>query len=349
VTERTHPMSIEAAPAWEATRIENVRSEDAVWHFQVDLPGPVRVDFEGTAPPALGAPASLGLYALARPGDEEGFARRPMASPIAWVEVLGFVVPREMDPADLLVDLLLRQDKAIVSEQRLPDVGGTRGDVLATWHTDGREQIGRYYACKWGRRMFVLCMTTAAADYPALAGTFFAILTSMRALGDAPGPFAEATRRLVNARPAAWKTVLPASWEAQPTRGKTYTGFHALQAPLEPTEAEIGGALSFSVLDRAAVASPRAAANTYLDLFRRVDTHLEREQFEEEEARPPFKKSWVLVTGITRPEGEARCRVLLNDRAWVVVGVWGPTRANGPLAWMQNKRTLDLVSDAVEV
>jgi len=46
---------------------------------------------------------------------------------------------------------------------------------------------------------------------------------------------------------------------------------------------------------------------------------------------------------------EVRCRVMKHERLWLVSGVFGPSRESGARAWMQNKRTLDVLAHHIEV
>ena len=45
---------------------------------------------------------------------------------------------------------------------------------------------------------------------------------------------------------------------------------------------------------------------------------------------------------------ELRCRVGLVRGLWFVAGIVGPERRVNPFAWMQNKRTLDVLTGSLQ-
>jgi hypothetical protein len=338
-----HPTAI-AHPERVGTdfiHVTQTRCADPAWHFKIGVHKSSKLGPEGEQQPTPDAPTQpLGLFHRDEPPSD--------------VEVMGFLMPFEIDPAHWLESSMAAQKKEIVSSKSVMMRGGLLGDVVATWpgENEGEEFAGRFFASKWGPRIFTLCCRAAKADYPALADDFFISISSFSVEDDSFGHFAEKVLTVRGETPFAWKVALPDSWVLQTAPdGPRVSSFQAAQIPLEPVEdtETLVGKLSFAVVARSAVRVPRAAANAFLEVLKENEFEIEDKDFEEEPSRPPFHKSWLLIANTTRKgkPGELRCRVMLHERAWVIAGVVGPRREDAGFAWMRNKRVLDIVTTTI--
>jgi hypothetical protein len=316
------------------------RCRDPAWHFKFGVHKASKVGPGGEEAPTPDAPSqSLGLF------HREG--------PAADVEVVGTLLPFEVDPVHWLEATLEGDGKTVVSSKPVAMRGGLLGDMVATWEgEDGQRFAGRFFASKWGPRIFCVCCRTTAESYPKLAEDFFVSIMTFAALDESFGHLAEKVRTVRGETPLAWKVAVPASWIVQPApEGSKVSSFQAAQVPIEPTSdpETLVGKLSFAVVARSAVKVPRAAAKAFLDVLEENEFTLEDKDFEEEPSPPAFHKSWILVAKTERKgkPGELRCRVMLHERAWVIAGVIGQRRDDDSFAWMRNKRVLDVVTSTL--
>jgi hypothetical protein len=339
-----HPTAI-SRPKPEIQRdfiaIEQTRCSDSIWHFKVGLPHGCVIGPDGEEPPDDDTPRSLGLF------HREG--------PPADIEVIGVVALREVDPADYLDCMLELEEKTVVSRRPVPMRGGIVGDAVATWKADDKPFAGRFFCTKWGPRIFVLCMRTPEEHYAKLAEDFFVSIATFSVLDDSLGLLAEKVQTVSNTVPVPWRVIVPESWviKPEPNGDDRVASFQATQVPVVPSaELEVlYGKLSFAVVARSEAKTGRAAANAYLSAVRDLGIVIENQEFLEEKATDPFEKSWILVTNVQKNghPGELRCRVLMHKKAWVIAGVLGPVRKDSALAWMQNKRILDIVTSTLKV
>lgn len=322
--------------------IEQRGLADPGWHFKIGVRADSTAVPVGSEAPSIDEPRVLAVFRRANPPSE--------------LTVVGALASREVDPADYLDCMLEIEGKTVISRRPVKTPGGVLGDAIATWSEGGQELAGRFFAAKWGPRIFLLCLRAERRHFDALADDFFVSLSTFSALDGSLGPFAEAVRTITNTTPIPYRAVLPESWviELEPEAGERASSFQATQTPPGPAaeRSVLFGKLSFAVIDRAEAKGGRAAASAYLEATRSIGVVTENEDFIEEEAAAPFEKSWLLVTkaakGKNRP-GELRCRVLLHKRVWVVAGVLGPAREDNALSWMQNKRALDVVTSTLRL
>jgi hypothetical protein len=290
--------------------------------------------------PLPGAPASLGLY-----------RHRDIESDI---EITGLHLDYEIDPADVLEKALADQAKTIVSRHLTPSFSGASGDFVATWSVEERPFVGRFYAAKWGARLYIVSCRAPAELYSALAESMAVTVASLTPLAPDNAPLAVASREIKNAVPAPWTTRLPETWLFEPDIcSDDVVSFQALQLPSRPTPHPdmLFGKLSFAAMARREDRSAADVAHTYVRALREKAVLVAHDEFKEEAPPQGFSAAWGLVAKAERlgQLGEVRCRVLLHDRAWFIAGVLGPTKQDGSLAWMQNKRVLDVVTRALEV
>lgn len=339
-----HPTSI-SRPRHEIQRdflsVEQTRCSDPIWHFKIGLPHIYAVGPQGEEPPGEDDPKTLGLF--------------HREDPPADIEVTGVVAIREVDPADYLDCMLEVEKKKVVSRKSVPMRGGIVGDVVATWTTDDNKNFaGRFFCTKWGPRIFVVAFRTPREHYERLAEDFFVSIATFSVPDDSLGLFAEKVHTVSNTAPVPWRVVVPESWVIKPEPNtEKVASFQATQIPVVPaTELQmLYGKLSFAVVARSEAKTGRAAANAYLSAVRELGITIERDEFTEEPATDPFEKSWLLVTNVKKGDhpGELRCRVLMHKKAWVIAGVLGPVRKDSALAWMQNKRVLDIVTTTLKL
>ncbi len=339
-----HPTAI-TRPRSEIQRdfisIEQTRCSDSIWHFRMGLPHACAVAPEGEEPPGDDEPRTLGLF--------------HRDDPPADIEVTGVTAIREVDPADYLDCLLEVEEKDVVSKKSVPMRGGIVGDVVATWTAeDNKLFAGRFFCTKWGPRIFVIAFRTPREHYEKLAEDFFISIATFSVLDDSLGLLAEKVHTVSNTAPVPWRVVVPESWviKPEPNTGKV-ASFQATQVPVVPSGEGpmIYGKLSFAVVARSEAKTGRAAADAYLSAVRDLGIAIENDEFVEEPAADPFEKSWLLVSNVSKNgnPGELRCRVLMHKKAWVIAGVLGPVRKDSALAWMQNKRVLDIVTTTLKL
>ncbi|HEX4405608.1 MAG TPA: hypothetical protein VH560_12305 [Polyangia bacterium] len=338
-----HPTS-QADPARaraDFITVKQTRCADPAWHFKIGVHKSSKLGPEGADQPTPDAPTqSLGLFHRDAPPSD--------------VEVMGVLMPWEIDPQYWLEEALKLESKDIVSSKSVMMRGGLFGDVVATWHEGGADYAGRFVASKWGPRIYFLNMRASLGDYPKVADDFFISVMTFQALDETFGHLAEKVYTVESKVPLTWKVAVPASWLVQPApEAQKVSSFQAAQIPIQEQDDDekLLGKLSFAVVARSAVRVPRAAATAFLEVLKENEFELEDKDFEEEASRPPFHKSWVLVCGATRKgrASEVRCRVMLHERAWVIAGVVGSKREDDAFAWMRNQRVLDVVTSTLVI
>ncbi len=321
--------------------IEQKRCKDPIWHFKMGVPRSCKLGPDGEEPPGEDFPRTLALF--------------HRENPPADIEVIGIQAIREVDPADYLDCLMEAEGKEVLSRKSVPMRAGVIGDCVATWEADGQRFLGRFFCTKWGPRLFLICFRTLKEHYEALADDFFVSLATFSVLDDSLGLFSEKVLTVDNAIPVPWRVLVPDSWviQSEPPAGDKVASFQAAQTPVVPstTLEVLYGKLSFAVVARSEAKSGRAAANAYLSAVRDLGIEIENDNFVEEPAAEPFERSWLLVSPVKKGQnpGEVRCRVLMHKNAWVIAGVLGPIRKDSALAWMQNKRVLDIVTSTLKI
>ncbi len=334
-----HPTKPMTSSSWsDLVMVEETRLEDPAWHFRMALRWPARVaPTRRSAIVAVGAPQLLAHY------------RREQAQ--LDIEVVGHLLEREIDPAHWLEEVLRIEGWTVLSSQPVQLRSGLVGDLLARRSDDGVHQLGRFFASKWGPRIFLLSFRCPEVGYDAVADELLASIASFEAIDDSLGMFGELVKPLRFDCPVAWQTMLPDSWSVQRSPSEEAVGgFQA--ALLRDFDMEhLDGKLALGVALRSVAGKPRKAAQMFLNAVRFNDIELEHEQFDDEAAEPPFERSWCCVTSCFRESlrGELRCRVMMHPQFWVVGGVIGPQRQDDSFAWAQNKRTLDVVTSTLSI
>jgi hypothetical protein len=154
--------------------------------------------------------------------------------------------------------------------------------------------------------------------------------------------------------PVRWSVRVPESWNLEPgSKSPDIASFQAanVRSGDDPGDEELVGKLACAVFARGLAKRPRDVAELYLGAVREHEISIDRDEFDEEEARRPFQRSWRLISGVDRGgvRGELRCRVMQHPEVWMLAGVLSPARDDDAAAWMQNKRALDVVTGAVRL
>lgn len=336
--ELPHPIVVKEGLPTDTRTIKDTRSPDEAWHFRLSLRWPADVGPRDEDPvPQLDRPKRL-LH----------FRRQ---NPMHDIIVTGHYIDREIDPHHFLEDILDEQGRTIVSANPIQMVQGIVGDVVATWEIDGVAYAGRFFANKWGPRMFVVSVQSRFDDYKLVADDFFETIASFDVLNDSYGILAELVHPIELEIPVPWKAFVPDSWRVQLSPPeKVVAGFVA--ANLRGGQLnEVDGMLSMGVALRKVAKKPRKAARMFLDAVHYNRIELEHEDFIDEAPKKPFKRIWCCTTDCTMDDlpGEMRCRVMMSKHHWVVAGLLGPRREDDPVSWRENKRALDIATSTLEL
>jgi len=273
--------------------------------------------------------------------------------PAVDIEVFGTPIQFEIDAADWLDRVLRIQKKEPVSKKTVAMRAGNIGDVVATWEVDGRAFAGRHFATKWGPRLFLLCSRTAYDDYNKSAQDFFHTMSTFSVLDNSLGLFAENVKYAEGTAPIMWRIPMPLSWlcKREPATDRV-SSFQAMQMVPKVSKGDPGyGVLSFAIVDRPVASNYQSVANAYLEALAENGVELVHTDFVGDAVSDPWEGAWFLQTEAKTGSGvgDVRCRVLLHDKVWVIAGVLGPGREQDSLAWMRNKRVLDIASRALEL
>jgi hypothetical protein len=337
---------------------------DPKWHYRIAVPHTtkMRPNVGRTAPTAEAPLQSLGLFYRE---DAE-----------MDVEVIGVLLGREIDPIYWLECYLEHNGLGISSLKALPLTGGIVGDAVCEWNVGEKPFAGRFVALKFGPRLYVVCCRASRETYAAHADEFFVSLTQFGAIDQSPGLCAEPVTKVGAPRPEPWFLYVPGSWQlsAEDHEGGQ-AGFQAVMAGPNPEDPPVSsclapfpggeggppvelpsadsylGKLAVTLLPKSMAPTPEAAEAGCLETFRGAGLEFDREEFEDEAPQGPLEQSRLLVTSarLAGQEGvELRCRVGLVHGLWFVAGIVGPERRVNPFAWMQNKRTLDVVTGSLQ-
>jgi hypothetical protein len=340
--ELAHPTELDAARVNASERFVVARMDrcaDARWHFKMAVPKDFRLGPQGEEAPTDESAPTLALF--------------KNADPEVDLEVIGHELKYEIDPADWLEMSLEQDDKTIVSRRPVRLLAGVTGDMVATWEVDGKPFAGRFTALKWGPRLYVIALRTAQESYDRFADDYFMSMASFAAVDDSLGLFAERVHTVVEGAPVPWKLVIPISWvvDREPMYVPEVGSLQARQIPHQGDLADFAGQLTLAVVERDRHKKASELGARFVEILRERGMQLEPPEFTEEEAPKGFKQSWSMVSPVSHLEsvGEARCRVMLHGSAWVLGGVIGPPRDHQPLAWMRNKRALDIATSTLEI
>jgi hypothetical protein len=322
--------------------VEHTMTEDAGWHFELPLlEDSTLITTSREAPIRGGGPHTLACFA-----SPDGRAQ---------FEVSGVALNDEIDAADWLEATLTEAEREIVSRTHVPTAAGWVGDVLAIWQHDEVDYVGRFFAVKWGARMFVLGCSCPAASYADFADDFFECLTGFAPLLAAGRVYAEETHAIDYDSPLPWSAVLPASWgfvRHEPNDdGAYFEAEHGTAERYDEDSGEIDGKLALAMVPRSLAKRPRDASKLYLDALKQAGFEIEAENFESEEPSEPFTQCWYMSSAVERDEarGQLHCRVAMHDAVWLIGGVVGPDRNDDAGAWMRNKRALDVACSTVSL
>lgn len=320
------------------------RSPDPAWHFKLNLHRETRIAPDGKVAPTVAEPfQTLALF------------QRP--DPLADLEIFGLHLPAEIDTADWLTLWLQRHKMNVATSRPLATTRGMFGDCVCTWDTPQGPFAGRFAALRWGSRVFMLALRTPRHIYPAIADDFFLAAASFAPEQvDGNALNGEAHQQISIAAPLAATITLPASYtiaqDISDARVSAYGGDQQVIPGLPDDPAF--GKLNFLIADVSLADHPGKAAGLYITPLMKNPITLGGDEFNEEPAPAPFDQSWLMVTPATfsPPDAppiicELRCRVMAHSKAWFIAGVLGPARHTAPIAWMRNKRALELLTTSV--
>ena len=341
MTEFPHPTTATLSREEVAAGFHRVVHEsipDGNWHFSLALPKTAQLGRQQPlTPSANGQLLSIAFFHLPQPQ--------------ADIEIYGTPLDLEMDPADFL-DLWLQTTGIItLSRKRIPSIGGAAGDVVVSWHTDGVEFAGRCFCLKFGSRLILVWCRCAAADYAALADTFFLAISTFRMATEAQGPLAQRVQFLTSAVPTAWKLALPINWTPQQEPpAPRVAGFQA--AWLQPDSGQtILAKLSCAVVGPELATSANDAFTRAQRAFSQAGITFETPSTTSEPPLNGYLAGWYRLAAaqVNQNPAEYRCRVLQHQAFWLVAAVLSPALHVSPPAWMHAKRVLDIVTSTVEL
>jgi hypothetical protein len=321
------------------------RCPDPRWHFKTAVHRDSRLGPQGDIAPTPEHP--MQTLALINRQD-----------PLYDIEVCGFVMPREFHPADWLELYLKNQNLSPESRMTIPmsPASGVAGDVVCTW--DIPEQgpfAGRFVALKWDNRLFLIALRTPRHVYEQIAEDFFLTLANFQPADTSNTiPLAQPTIQVSGTAPLAWQSILPDSWIVRAdVADATVSSFQAQCKTLENTpDQNPFGHLSFAMADHFLAVDAKDAAQKFIQAATETGATFEQDWFQAEPTPPGYKSSHLFASPgqlTLKPSGqtidvEFRCRILEHERAWFTAGLTGPRKESSPVAWMHNRRSLDLLT-----
>ncbi len=304
---------------------------DAEWHFRMLLPEAHR---------AMPEPPETPGRALQR------LVRFQLASDKAEIDVMASKLTREVDAADWLASTSLAHKRRVVDHReqaRRP----SNASLDVQWERAGARQRSRLCAIKSGPRMFLISCSAPEDRWDAALPALEAAIASFEPVVPPPHRHAEPLRAYGAKTPIPWTTRVPASWLIEPgTEHERAASFQAENLHRARGErSEMVGKMAFAVLERSLYKTARETVDVYLDAVREHGLAIGDNEVVSQPAKKPFKQSWHLTAPVLRDTlpGEVRCRILLHDEVWVLGGVLSMRREHDVMAWMENKRALDVV------
>jgi hypothetical protein len=338
-----HPTDLDALGGSLTDRFVTARMDrcvDPKWHFKLAVPKGWHLGPQGAEPPTTAEALTLALF--------------KHHDPEVDLEVVGHALEHEIDPADWLELSLAADGKRIESSKHVPLLAGVVGDAVARWEVGSVPFAGRFFATKWGPRLFVLCLRAPAEHYARFAHDGFAAISTFTVLDDSLGLFAERVWTVEQTRPLPWHTVVPVSWlvEPDPLYDAMVGSWQARQQPAGDGDlADFAGQLSLALVARSRHERASELGELFIDMVRERGLEVAETEFVEEPPPRSCDRAWYLVSPVTYlgSVGELRCRVMLHRSAWVLGGVVGVGRDGDPLAWMRNKRALDIATGTLAI
>jgi hypothetical protein len=265
----------------------------------------------------------------------------------ATIDVSASKLLREVDAGDWLATWPVLNIKGVV-EGVEKEHHASYAELDAHWQSGGVSWRGRFVCIKSGPRMFLIACKAPQQHWDAVVQRLAVVFDSFEPSTKAPHRYAERLRDYSAESPIPWTISLPSSWMLEPgTKNDKVASFQAenmTQAWGEP--GEMVGKMAFAVLDRPMYKTPRETVNLYLDAVRDHGIEIGPTQLKLLELRRPFEQSWCLEAPVWSDDapGVVHCRVLLHENVWVLAGVLSVRREEDAMAWMQNKRAIDVVT-----
>ncbi len=304
---------------------------DAEWHFRMQLPASHRAE---------PGPARA-------PGDEPQRLARYELGGGAEIDVMAAKLYREVDAGDWLAASPVLWSKGVAEGIETEHRAGSAA-LDAFWERAGVSYCGRICCLKSGPRMFLISCSAREDEWPRAWPVIEAALESFEPVQPPAHRYAEPLREYRAETPIPWTTSLPASWLVEPgTKSERAASFQAenMHRP-KGQRGEMVGKLAFAVLSRSLYRTPRDTVDLYLDAVREHGIDIGDNAVVAQTPRRPYEQAWSLSAPVWRDElpGEVRCRVLLHEKVWVLAGVLSVRREEDVMAWMENKRALDVVT-----
>ena len=326
------------------------RCPDPRWHFKTAVHRQSRLGPQGGVAPTPDQPMQT-LALLNRP------------EPLCDIEIFAFHMPREFHPADWLDLWLESQNISVQSRKPIPmsAASGTCGDCVGTWDVPGEGTFaGRFVALKWDYRLFLLALRTPQSVYPQVAEDFFLAMANFQSADTTHRiPLAQEAVRISGTAPIAWQTILPDSWAVSAdVHDASLSSFQAQCRPLPgaPDQNPFGH-LTFAMADHSLAHDAQSAAQKFIAALTDHGATFDQIRFMPQPPPEGFKAHWLMTTPgrlTIKPqnqpiEAEFACRILEHEKAWFTAGLTNPRRQNAPIAWMHNKRSLDLLVEFLEL
>lgn len=283
---------------------------------------------------------------------------KSVGTPIAEIKVTVVYVPEEITPGDWLAVYLEGQKEKVLHERHLPSEGGAVPDVLTSAGEPGHERITRWTVLKdhakiGGAHLFMLQVSTAAADYTAdMANIFFVAISNFDVLHPTGWAYAEQLRTLVRAVPAKLSTAFPLSWQQQEN---PLSDEHFYQVKL--TKLLRGhqiGLVNLMVLAEQQDADLRRLEEENREGYREAKLDFAPAIFNSAPAFGPFQQVYTaLMPQINATAGTpAQERQVLLGHAgpyWVYLENMRYTRRDAPEHWAISKRAFEIVQEHLMV
>ena len=162
---RTH--QIPAAVLAQEYQVVHVEpSDDASWHFAVQLPRSTRIEVSrSTSTARIRPPTTLATFRLAQPETS--------------IDVIGLKLTASVDVASWLDEWLEQLGMTPVSSRPRHTEHGVMGDIIATSRSDHGMQVARYATERFDERTFVIVLRAPLASYPLVARDFVLAVSSL--------------------------------------------------------------------------------------------------------------------------------------------------------------------------
>lgn len=262
------------------------------------------------------------------------------------VEIAVFAddVAREVSPAEWALHRLERDGHALWARREAATPIGTMADLLTRKEGPHGAVIARTNMAKDGKRIFTVSCQAGEQEYPQWASDFYVTLASFKLLHPEQMPLAEKLASYCYLHPAVVGFSYPDSW----TVAEEALSESECDVRLDAAAGD-RGAGSIHLSARADVRPRKLVADHWARLARQGIQLGDRPELAPRTAPDGFlEASSLTATGEQDgQEVEVRAMVLATEKATLLLGTHGPTRARSAVDWMVLKRAFELVRDTV--